>query len=493
MKKIFSLSFLFLLSFSTYAQENILWEADFWKENPNISEVKKQIKNGNDPVTGNASSFDATTYAILNNAPLETIKYLLNLEGNSVNKVTHDERTYLFWAAYKENLPLVKYLFENGAKGNVYDNRSYSPIMFAARSGITNAKLYDMLIDNGVAVDYANPKGVNVLLVLAGSVEDVQDLDYFTNKGLSLKHTDEQGKNMIDYAAATGNKTLIQQLIKKGLEYKDTNKDGTNALLMTTQPTRGEGNSLAFFKYLVDLGVDATQKDHEQKNLYHYLAANNKHKDVLAFFTEFNINKSALDANKNTPLMLAAARNKLENVKWFAQHSKDINRKNNEGQSALSLAVANNTAEVVDFLLKNDADAKVKDTTGNNLAAYLVKSYSSRNAEDFNKKWDLIQQTDVNFTALQESDNTLFHYAAEKEDLGLFKKIKESGININAQNNEGLTALHKTALTAKDTNLLKALIEMGADKNLKTEFEENAYDLASENELLDDDEIEFLK
>lgn len=493
MKKILSLSFLFLLSFSTYAQENILWEANFWKQNPDISEVKKQVKNGNDPVAGNSRSFDATTYAILNNAPLETIKYLLSIEGNSANKVTHDKRTYLFWAAYKENLPLVKYLFKNGAKARVYDNHAYSPMMFAARSGIVNAKLYDVLIDNGLAVDYANPKGINVLLVLAGSVEDVQDLEYFTEKGLSLKHTDEQGKNMIDYAAATGNKTLIQQLVKKGLEYKDTNNDGTNVLLMASQPTRGQGNSLAFFKYLVDLGIDATQIDNEQKNLYHYLAANNKHKDVLAFFSDFEIDKAALDTNKNTPLLYAASGNTLENVKWFARHSKDVNRQNSEGQSALSLAVANNNAEVVNFLLKNGADAAVKDVKGNNLAAYLVKSFSSRNAEEFNKKWNLVQQANVDFTATQEGGNTIFHFAADKENLGLFKKIKKAGVAINAQNNEGLTALHKTALTAKDTKLLKALIKMGADKNLKTEFEESVYDLARENELLNDPEIEFLK
>lgn len=493
MKKILSFSLLLLISFSSFAQENTFWDGEFWNAKTSVQQVKDLIKKGNDPIYGNARGFDATTYAILNHAPLETVKYLLSLEGNDVNKPTHDERTYLFWAANKENLPLVELLFKKGAKADVYDNRLYSPIMFTARGGITNPKLYDLLIKNGVEVNYANPKGVNVLLVLAGSVEELKDLNYFTKKGLSLEHTDQQGKNMIDYAAATGNQKLIEQLIKKGLSYKDVNKDGTNALLMAAQPTRGEGNSLDFFKYLVDLKINPKQVDQEGKNLYHLLARNNKQQEVLDFFTDFNIDINALDADKNTPLMYAASRNNLENVKWLGQRTKKINQQNAAGHTALSLAVAQNTSEVVAYLLDHKAKAHIKDAQGNNLAALLVQGYRQRDAEDFHKKWEMLEVAKVDFTATQENGNTLFHYAADKENLALFKRVKTSGVNINAQNNEGLSVLHKTALTAKDTKLMKALIAMGADKNLKTEFEESAYDLAQENELLNADEIMFLK
>jgi len=55
--------------------------------------------------------------------------------------------------------------------------------------------------------------------------------------------------------------------------------------------------------------------------------------------------------------------------------------------------------------------------------------------------------------------------------------------------------LHKIALTAHNDQLLKYLIEKGADKSITTEFGETAYDLAAANEYLINakTDITFLK
>ena len=68
-------------------------------------------------------------------------------------------------------------------------------------------------------------------------------------------------------------------------------------------------------------------------------------------------------------------------------------------------------------------------------------------------------------------------------------------IDINAKNNDGNTALHLAAMKAKDADILKFLIAQGADTKATTDFEESAYDLASENELLKKNNvgIDFLK
>ena len=69
------------------------------------------------------------------------------------------------------------------------------------------------------------------------------------------------------------------------------------------------------------------------------------------------------------------------------------------------------------------------------------------------------------------------------------------GLDINAKNNEQLSSLHLAAMKAKDSEMLKYLLKMGAEKTQKSEFGETAYDLALENEFLQKNKInlDFLK
>ena len=57
-------------------------------------------------------------------------------------------------------------------------------------------------------------------------------------------------------------------------------------------------------------------------------------------------------------------------------------------------------------------------------------------------------------------------------------------VDINTLNNEGMTALHLAAMRGESIKFIKKMLAAGADKNIPTEFGENAYDLANENELM---------
>ena len=50
-------------------------------------------------------------------------------------------------------------------------------------------------------------------------------------------------------------------------------------------------------------------------------------------------------------------------------------------------------------------------------------------------------------------------------------------------------------MSSKDEKIITYLLSIGADKTIKTEFGESAYDLASENELLEQNNVslEILK
>ncbi|RPD91201.1 ankyrin repeat domain-containing protein [Aureibaculum marinum] len=493
MKKLITLTILLVASTITAQDSNIFWNRDFWKPTVTLKKVQEQIKAGNNATTSNPNNFDATVYAILGNAPDNVIKYLLSLEGNDVNKITHDGRTYLFWAAMKGNISIMKYLIDNGAKTDVIDDKGSSVLLFAAGGGQTNPKLYNLLLANGATINETNPKGANALHQLIGKVKTLNELDYFINKGLKLSDIDKAGLNTIDYAARSGNKDIIEQLIKKGISYKDTNTDGGNAFLEAATIGRGGGNNLAFFKYLESLGINPNITNKQGINPIHKLAAGNKNVAIFDYFIEKGVDPTKADNEGNTALINSAGRNSLDVITYFLSKNVTINAKNKEGKSALTNAVANNSLEAVAFLINKGADINVIDKNNNNLAYYLITSYSKRNKKQFEEKWNLLAKKGLNMLHLQKENNTILHLAVTKNDTDLLDKISNLKVDVNAKNSNGLTALHIAAMTATDTKIIKHLIELGANPTVLTDFEESPYDLALENEFLDKKEIEFLK
>lgn len=489
----FTILVLLLISNTILSQKNIFVGRDFWKTNPNIEQVEQKIKEGNSPNQLNRFGFDAVVYALLENADTKVIKHLLSKKGNGVNKLTHDGRTYIFWATYKNNMPIVKHLLANGAKTDVIDDKGYSILNFTAVAGVENPKLYDLLIANGANVlKDKTPKGADALLLITPKLKDFTMVKYFTAKGLNLSSTDKNGDGVFNYTSQTGNKKMLELLIKKGLPYKNLNKKGGNAMLFATKGSRNGYNSLEYFKYLENLGINPNITNKEGKTPLHNLAYGNKDVATFNYFINKGIDVNQAGKNGNTPLLNASGRNNLEIVKLLVSKTKNINHKNKEGRTALTNAVRNKP-EVIEYLLKNGANTKIIDAKGNDLAYHLFKYFNPKNIKEFQKKLTLLKTKGLIVGNTQKDGNTLYHLAIEKQSIPMLDFIKHYNININAKNKKGLTALQQAVMTAKNDKIIKHLIAQGANKTVKTDFDETLYDLAKENEALKNTDINFLK
>ncbi|WP_431241246.1 ankyrin repeat domain-containing protein [Flavobacterium sp. P21] len=147
MKKNFFLSLALTTAlFVSAQQKNTLLDASFWKTAPDVNTVKAEIAKGNNPAEANANAFDVTTLAINNDAPLESIKFLLDQPGNPVSKSTHDNRIYLHWATYRGNTQLVQYLISKGSDINLEDSHGTTPLVFAASNGQSDPALYEAFL-----------------------------------------------------------------------------------------------------------------------------------------------------------------------------------------------------------------------------------------------------------------------------------------------------------------------------------------------------------
>ncbi|MEX6690568.1 ankyrin repeat domain-containing protein [Danxiaibacter flavus] len=500
MKQLF-LGIFTLATFSLHAQKNIFFDQSYWKTNPDLASVQAEVTKGNNPSESNRMGMDAVVYAINAKASPGVIKYLLDQKGNEVDKLTHDSRTYLFWAASKGNTEVIEYLISKGAKLNVEDSHGMTPISFAASSGQADTKVYDALLRAGANVKERNNDGASLLLLAIPNDNDLSLTNYFISKGLSLSDVDAAGNTAFNYAAKAGNINLMKALIQKGVKYSD------NAMIMAAQGTRASANGIEVYQFLETLKIKPNAINRNGENALHYVARKPKQEEIIKYFISKGVDVNQVDKDGNTAFMNAAAANRdTATLELLVSRVKNINQVNKKGVSALDMAVRGNSADVVALLIGKGAGMNAVDADGNNLAYYLIQSYNPQafergaanggtRADDFGLKLKLLQDKGFNFTAPQKDGNTLYHLAVTKNDLSLLKRIEKLNVDVNAKNKEGLTPLHKAAMVSRDNEILKYLLSIGAQKEATTEFKETAYELAKENESFSKNNVsvDFLK
>jgi|SRR5690554_133262 len=468
------------------AQKNVFLDGSFWNETTTVRQVEKAIKEGNDPTQFNAFNFDATAYAILNDVPLATIQFLLSIEGNEVSKITHDARNYLMWAGSKGNYELVKLLIEKGSDIHIIDDKGNNLQTFTAMGGTTDHRIYDLYIESGLNLAIPNRNGGNVIHFLAQQVEDIKAFDYFLNKGLNLNSKDKDGSTVFHYASSQGNINLLNQLINAGLDVKALNDNKENALFFAAKGKRRFFNEQVVFEYLVNLGLDAQLTNSTGNNLLHYLAVGNKSESVFSFILDQNVDVQKVNTEGNTPLMNAAERNNAVGLTSLYELTENKDLVNFKGHSLLTFALRTKNKELTERVLKEGLDYNLVDKLGDNLITHLIATYDEKDTSFFKEYYTVLTNKEV------PVQNKTLHIATAVENEFLVNTLLDSGVDINGKNEDGITALQLAAMKGDHTEFLKFLISKGADKGIKTDFDESVYDLAKSNELLEGD-LEFLK
>lgn len=496
LKKIILITVLLLAVRIHAQQDNIFLDRSFWKTNPSIENIEQKISAGHDVTALNSYAFDAVTYALLEKVDNKVIQHLLSKKGNDVNKLTHDGRTYIFWAAYKDNLEMMRFLFNNGADMSIVDNHGYSLLNFAATTGQLNPELYDFCIQHGADLKKEkNHDGANALLLVAPYIKDTSLVKYFTSKGIDINSKDNSGNGIFNYAAKAGNIKLMNYLIKQGINYKKLSQEGENAMIFASKGTRSNSNNLDFYLYLENLGISPNVRTINGTTPLHAIAYRVKDTSIFEYFLSKGVDINQSDGNGNTPFMNAAYTNDLNIVKLLSNQLKNVNYQNKKGMTALSNAILRNSIDVISFLLEIGADVHINDKKGNSLSYYLIKSLKSKNLETIKQIAKILLSKGLDITQHQKDGNSLFHLAAETENADLIKWVHSQNVDINTKNNNGITPLQKVVMSAKDDKIIHLLLSLGADKTIKSDFGENTYDLAMENELLKKNNIniEFLK
>lgn len=151
--------------------------------------------------------------------------------------------------------------------------------------------------------------------------------------------------------------------------------------------------------------------------------------------------------NEATPLMNAARAGNLEVMRVLLKHGADIAKANKHGMTALMSAAKSWEIETLTELLQKGADVQAVDEKGRNSLMYLAGSL----------EWPL-----------HESSFDLMKIAGDSKNISpCIEMLMKSGLNINATDLSGKTALMWAAIAGHDP-VVAILMRLGADTQLKS-------------------------
>jgi len=265
----------------------------------------------------------------------------------------------------------------------------------------------------------------------------------------------------------------VRSLLKQGANVNATQADGATALHWASYRDDLESADL-----LIRSGANVNARNDLGATPL-WAACQNGSESMVGRLLTAGANPNAALLLGETPVMVAARSGSPAVVELLAAQGANVNARAARGQTALMWAVAQKHPEVVKVLLANGADIHARSDSWTEVMAVPPHGYLEYNR------------------AIPHGSETALMFAARVDDLASAKLLVAAGANVNDEDawgvsavvlaahsgftdvvefllekganansdRAGFTALHE-AVMRRDENLVKVLLDHGADANL---------------------------
>jgi ankyrin repeat protein len=409
-----------------------------------------------------AAAGDTSLIDAVKRGDKQTARTLAQRPGSTA-QTTPDGSTALHYAVEADDPDLVALLLEAGASPKVANRYGVQPLALAAVNG--SAAVLNLLLRAGADVTATLPEGETVLMTAARSgkadavkvlVEASADVNAkdrsrgqtalmwaaarnnaevvrtLLEAGADLKartnttsrgggRISESGNTFTDpqptgftpllFAVRAGALQAVQELVKAGANVNDTLSDGQSALVVAVANAHWQ-----VADYLLDQGADPNLAGAGWNALHQ---AVRERRPNIGFGTPGPIPTGSVDSLLVIEKMLAEGAKANARMTKNGMKDGQRNRLNRLGSTAFFLAAKNTDVEVMKALVKAGADAKIPSADGTT---------------------SLMVASGLMIWNPGEDGGSLA--GQEDEVLEAVKMCVELGVDVNATNNYGETALH---------------------------------------------------
>lgn len=399
-------------------------------------------------------------------------------ERVDVNARAADGMTALHWAAYGGDLELARRLIASGADVNLANRYGVPPLVTACARA--HATLVSTLLEAGADANAA-PVGEPVIMTAArtGSVDAVTAL---LARGANVNATEtSKGQTPLMWAAAENHESVVRVLLSKGADVRARSTTGFTALMLAAR----QGH-LGAAKVLVESGADVNDRTPDGTPLL-TLAVENLRYATAEFLLERGADPKAVTKREESVLHVLvrgraptrrrrpvddlASATLLEHLLAKGAHA---NARTPKAPKITDAMVASSLRPAIDnvvnlggatpFLLAAQAaDLKAMRILLDHGADPTLATYENTTT--------LMMAAGVGFVEGRERTRP------ERDALAAVKLLAESGVDINAVNERGQTAVHGAVYRAADS-IIEFLAQARARLDVRDELGRTPQQLA---------------
>lgn len=355
--------------------------------------------------------------------------------GYDINVRNNQGETPLDFAVLHEKKDIIHYLVSSGADVNASDNDGLTPLIDAIF--VENDEIIQYLRDNGARVtaeDIENIKDANIALVVSIFLGDVKLTELSISKGADLNLEFGFGNLHTIHLAAQKNHTeIVRLLISKGADVNAETQYGVRPLFLAEEKE--------MVRFLIENGAKANKQVIERigetrMQQYAYLGDLEKVKSII-FKDPDELNKRT--SGGSTLLHFASRGGNLELVNYIIEKGGDIHIRNKKKDTILHLAVESDNKELVEYLILQGLDVDAKNSRGETPIYRAIDEIAL-----------LLVGKGADINLCTKNGYSILTVMALKLNKRTIRKIITEGIDVDAKDGHGNTALH-TLVIASDT------------------------------------------